>query len=101
MSEIPPGTYPSGDQIEADFAYISGMGVDADELVYISCYDMQQLLKARKQWAEMGKQSGGFDHTIRRDFVLIENAQPFRGNHRRHVCCIKYGNTWLVEGIQR
>jgi len=100
MSEIEAET-PSCEQIEIDFAYISGMGVDGDDLVEINDDDMQQLLNARKQWAEMGKQSGGFDHTIKRDFVLIENAQPFRGNHRRHVCCIKYGNTWLVEGIQR
>jgi len=100
MSE-PEAETPSCEQIEADFAYISGMGVDGDDLVEINDDDMQQLLNARKQWAEMGKQSGGFDHTIRRDFVLIENAQPFRGNHRRHVCCIKYGDRWLVEGIQR
>jgi len=100
MSEIGAET-PSCEQIEADFAYISGMGVDGDDLVEINDDDMAQLLKARRHWAEMGKQSGGFDHTIRRDFVLIENAQPFRGNHRRHVCCIKYGETWLVEGIQR
>ena len=68
---------------------------------YELCEDMAQMLKARHQWAEMGKQSGGFDHTINRDFVLIENAQPFRGNVRRHVCAIRYGTTWLLEGLTR
>lgn len=91
----------SREQIELDFAYISGLGVDGNDLVEINEEDMAQLLKARHHWAEKGKQSGGFDHKINRDFVLIENAQPFRGNYRRHVCAIRYGTTWLLEGLTR
>ena len=103
MSEQPADSHKllSAEQIEGDFAYISGLGVDADDLVEITDEDMAQMLKARHQWAEMGKQNGGFDHTINRDFVLIENAQPFRGNVRRHVCAIRYGTTWLLEGLTR
>lgn len=81
------------EQIEAAFDEL-GYGCCADGLVYGLADEIEKFRQARKEWSDPGR-----IETDTTDVLVVEKCQATRGQPRRDVAMIRFGEFCAIYGL--